>query len=72
MLWSASPIATDSPFGTPATGVSVSTQRPPASPATNGELLIFPSGYVVVVLANLDPPAATEVARFVAARLPLE
>ena len=27
---------------------------------------------VVVALANLDPPAATEVARFIAARLPVK
>jgi CubicO group peptidase (beta-lactamase class C family) len=40
------------------------------APGMNGELLIFPSGYVVVVLANMDPPAATEIARFIAARLP--
>jgi len=40
------------------------------APGMNGELLMFRSGYVVVVLANLDPPAATEVARFIAARLP--
>ena len=40
------------------------------APGMNGELLIFPSGYVVVVLANMDPPAATEVARFIATRLP--
>ena len=40
------------------------------APGMNGELLLFPSGYVVVVLANLDPPAATDVARFIAARLP--
>jgi D-alanyl-D-alanine carboxypeptidase len=39
------------------------------APGMNGELLILPSGYVVVVLANMDPPAATEVARFIAARL---
>jgi D-alanyl-D-alanine carboxypeptidase len=39
------------------------------APGMNGELLIFPSGYVVVVLANMDPPAATEVAKFIAARL---
>ena len=42
------------------------------APGMNGELLIFPSGYVVVVLANMDPPAATEVARFIAVRLPLQ
>jgi D-alanyl-D-alanine carboxypeptidase len=40
------------------------------APGMNGELLIFPSDYVLVVLANMDPPAATEVARFIAARLP--
>ena len=39
------------------------------APGMNGELLIFPSGYVVVVLANMDPPAATEMARFIAARV---
>ena len=42
------------------------------APGMNGELLIFESGYVVVVLANMDPPAATEIARFVAARLPIK
>ena len=42
------------------------------APGMNGELLIFPSGYAVVVLANIDPPAATEVARFIAARLPVK
>lgn len=42
------------------------------APGMNGELLIFPSGYVVVVLANMDPPAATDVARFIAARLPVK
>jgi D-alanyl-D-alanine carboxypeptidase len=42
------------------------------APGMNGELLIFPSGYVVVTLANIDPPAATEVARFIANRLPVK
>ena len=42
------------------------------APGMNGELLIFPSGYVVVALANMDPPAATEVARFIAGRLPVK
>jgi hypothetical protein len=37
----------------------------------NGELRIFPgSGYVVVVLSNLDPPAASRLADFLTARLP--
>jgi D-alanyl-D-alanine carboxypeptidase len=36
----------------------------------NGELRIFPDdGYTVIVLANLDPPAATVVANFVSDRL---
>ena len=37
----------------------------------NGELEICPAaGYVVAVLANMDPPAATRISRFVANRLP--
>ena len=41
------------------------------APGMNGELRIFPdSGYVVAVLANLDPPAATFVADFITERLP--
>jgi hypothetical protein len=37
----------------------------------NGELMYFPqTGYLVVVLANLDPPAATELTSFVVRRLP--
>jgi hypothetical protein len=37
----------------------------------NGDLRIYPkSGYVVAVLANLDPPAAGRVAEFLDARLP--
>lgn len=37
----------------------------------NGRLSIFrKSGYVVIVLANLDPPAADAVARFIDERLP--
>jgi len=38
----------------------------------NGDLIIFPkSGYIVVVLANMDPPAAQRVSDFIANRLPL-
>jgi hypothetical protein len=38
----------------------------------NGELRIYPdSGYVIAVLANMDPPAATRVADFIGERLPL-
>ena len=41
------------------------------APGMNGELRIYPqSGYVVAVLSNLDPPAATQVATFVDLRLP--
>lgn len=40
------------------------------APGMNGDLKICSSGYVVAVLANLDPPAATQVADFIAARLP--
>jgi hypothetical protein len=37
----------------------------------NGELAIYPqTGYVVAVLANLDPPAATRIANFIGNRLP--
>jgi hypothetical protein len=39
----------------------------------NGELKICPeSGYVIAALANLDPPAASRAAEFIAARLPLK
>jgi CubicO group peptidase (beta-lactamase class C family) len=38
----------------------------------NGDLRIYPgSGYVVVVLANLDPPVAQRVADYLDARLPI-
>jgi CubicO group peptidase (beta-lactamase class C family) len=41
------------------------------SPGMNGDLRFYPqSGYVVVVLANLDPPAADAAADFIDARLP--
>lgn len=41
------------------------------APGMNGDLRIFPdSGYVVTVLANLDPPSAGRLADFVVARLP--
>ena len=42
------------------------------APGMNGELKICPGpGYVVAVLANLDPPAATRVADFITNRLPV-
>ena len=41
------------------------------APGMNGELKICtPSGYVIIVLANVDPPAATSIADFAASRLP--
>lgn len=42
------------------------------APGMNGDLRIYPrTGVVVVVLANLDPPAATRLAEFFEARMPL-
>jgi D-alanyl-D-alanine carboxypeptidase len=41
------------------------------APGMNGDLQIFPrSGYVVVVLSNLDPPAASRILDFIVNRLP--
>lgn len=41
------------------------------APGMNGELKICPGpGYVLVVLANMDPPAASRVADFITNRLP--
>ena len=41
------------------------------APGMSGELAIYPqSGYVVAVLANLDPPAAQRIASFIGNRLP--
>jgi CubicO group peptidase (beta-lactamase class C family) len=41
------------------------------APGMNGDLRIYPqSGYVVAVLANLDPPAAQQVSEFLDLRLP--
>ena len=43
------------------------------APGMNGELKICPGpGYVIAVLSNLDPPAASRVADFVTNRLPLK
>ena len=42
-------------------------------PGMNGSLSIFPeSHYVVVVLTNIDPPAATNIDQFVGSRLPFK
>ena len=41
------------------------------APGMNGDLKIYPeSGYVIAVLANLDPPAATRISDFIGNRLP--
>ena len=43
------------------------------APGMNGELYVFPqSGTIVVVLANLDPPAASRLAEFFDERMPLK
>ena len=42
------------------------------APGQNGDLRVYPaSGYVVVALSNLDPPAASRIVNFIATRLPL-
>lgn len=41
------------------------------APGMNGDLRIFPeSGYVIVALSNVDPPAASRLAEFFALRMP--
>lgn len=43
------------------------------APGMNGDLRICPkSGYIVVVLANMDPPAAQRIADWLDARLPTQ
>jgi D-alanyl-D-alanine carboxypeptidase len=43
------------------------------APGMNGDLRIFPeSGYVIAVLANLDPPAAERISSFASNRLPVK
>mgnify|MGYP006192569477 CR=1 FL=1 len=42
------------------------------SPGASAELTIYPdSGHVVAVLANLDPPIASQVSEFICHRLPV-
>jgi CubicO group peptidase (beta-lactamase class C family) len=42
------------------------------APGMNGDLRVYPrTGIVVVVLANMDPPAATRLTDFFQARMPL-
>ena len=40
------------------------------APGMNGKLSICDSGYTIVVLANVDPPAADRIDSFIHARLP--
>ena len=41
------------------------------APGMNGDLRIYPkTGYVVAVLANVDPPAAQRISEDLDARLP--
>ena len=43
------------------------------APGINADLKIFPdSGYVIAVMRNLDPPAASRISDFIAARLPVK
>jgi hypothetical protein len=43
------------------------------APGMNGDLRIYPkSGYVVAVLANLDPPAAGRISDYLDASFPTE
>jgi D-alanyl-D-alanine carboxypeptidase len=43
------------------------------APGMNGDLRIYPqSGYIMVVLANIDPPAADRIAEWLDARLPAQ
>lgn len=43
------------------------------APGMNGDLRIYPkSGYVVAVLANIDPPAAQRISEYLDTRLPTE
>jgi hypothetical protein len=38
-------------------------------PGVNAELSIFPTGEIMIVLSNYDPPAATSVAQFIRGRV---
>jgi D-alanyl-D-alanine carboxypeptidase len=41
------------------------------APGMNGELRVFPDqGYVIVILSNLDPPAAHRLVEYFSLRMP--
>jgi D-alanyl-D-alanine carboxypeptidase len=43
------------------------------APGMNGDLSVCPtSGYIIAVLANLDPPAADRTSQYISARLPVK
>lgn len=46
--------------------------HPGGNPGINGELAICDSGYTVVILANMDPPCAQRLVKFITARLPVK
>ena len=57
-------------FGTSGQGALRQYGHGGGAPGMNGELRIYPeSGLVVVVLSNLDPPAATNIANFLDLRI---
>jgi CubicO group peptidase (beta-lactamase class C family) len=58
-------------FGTSKEGGVRSFGHNGGAPGINADFKVFPgSGYVLVVLGNLDPPSALRVSDFIAARLP--
>ena len=58
-------------FGVQGEGALRSYGHGGGAPGMNGELRVFPeSGYVVVSLSNLDPPAASGLVEFFALRMP--
>ena len=60
-------------FGTSDRGGMHSFGHGGGAPGMNGELQIYPdSGQVVVVLSNLDPPAASRVFGWLSTRMPKE
>jgi D-alanyl-D-alanine carboxypeptidase len=59
-------------FGMQGEGRMLSYGHGGGAPGMNGELRIYPQlGYVLVSLANLDPPAATRMVNYYALRMPV-